>query len=94
MSLQSREGASVKKHATVVPKVTEQNSNGAKYNINKSHLSSERKYKIKGSKRDLLRDNSEGNFTSNKNIGVSQNQSSLTQQFYSPSDSRKILKYG
>jgi hypothetical protein len=90
--MKSRDGTSVRKHATVAPKVTEHNSNGGKYNINKSHLSSERKYKIKGSKRDLLRDNSEGNFVSNKNIGVSQNQSSLTQQFYSPSDSRKILR--
>jgi hypothetical protein len=92
VSMKSRDGTSVRKHATVAPKVTEHNSNGGKYNINKSHLSSERKYKIKGSKRDLLRDNSEGNFVSNKNIGVSQNQSSLTQQFYSPSDSRKILR--
>jgi ABC-type Na+ efflux pump permease subunit len=42
-----------------------------------------------------LRDNSEGSHHPSKNIiGVShERQSAITQQFYSPSDSRKILKY-
>lgn len=92
--MKAREGVSSNKYAPVVSRVQDHNSIGAKFSINKSTLSSERKYRINNGKRDLLRDNSEGNFSSKKNINVSQNQSSLTQQFHSPSDSRKILNSG
>lgn len=91
ITMKVREGTSANKYTPVVSRIQDHNSNGPKFSINKSTLSSERKYKISNGKRDLLRDNSEGKFTSNKNISVSQNQSSLTQQFHSPSDSRKIL---
>ena len=87
-----RASASANKYTPVVGRVQTHNSSGAKFGISKNNLSSERKYKIKSEKRDLIREHSEGNFKSNKNIGVSQNQSSLTQQFYSPSESRKLLK--
>lgn len=94
ISLRSRENSSASKNISTSSRIIEQANNNFKFHVQNNTLSSERKFRGMQNNKDLLRDNSESNGISKGIIGVSQERkSALTQQFYSPSDSRKLLKY-
>lgn len=93
LSLKSKDHSSASKNIAGVSRVLDQPNNNFKLLSQHKNLSSERKYRIKN-KKDHLRDNSEGQLSQKHKFGVSQDRkSAITQQFFSPSDSRKLLKY-
>lgn len=93
LSIKSRDHSSASKNIGAIPRVLDQPNNNFKLLSQNNNLSSERKYRIKN-KKDHLRDSSEGQLSQKHKFGVSQDRkSAITQQFFSPSDSRKLLKY-
>lgn len=92
ISIRSRDNSATKNIASV-PKLFDNTGTGFKFQVGKTDLSSERRYKPSSGRKVLKRDLSTGNNTKN-HIGVSrERKSALTNQFYSPSDPKKGLKY-
>ena len=91
LSLKSRESNGSSKYSSGVARILDQNPSKIKFQVNNTQYANDRKARLRNSKREISREKSEGHSTK-KLIGISKDKSSITQQFYSPSDSRKILK--
>lgn len=87
----SRENSG-EKYGIGITRVLGQNSSKTKFQVSNSQMLSERKTRIRNNKRDLSRENSEGYIIAKKGLGVSKEKNSITQQFYSPHEQRKLIR--
>lgn len=87
ISLKSRESTSASKYTPGVSRVYDKSGNNIRFNINNTNLSSERKFKINNSKRNLLRDDSLKHASAKKGF-----ENSIDKKKLSP-DFRRAMKY-
>lgn len=91
-SEKSRGSNSTSKYGIGVSRILEQKSNKIKFQVNNSHLSSERKTRLKSKKREASRDNSKTYSIPKKGTITTKGKGTISNKFFSPSCSKKMSK--